>query len=101
LEDETTMARLKRLGVLFSAKLQAILMGFLGLIAGMLYSFGGAIYELLTSSLNWGSALAFLALVGMPVIFAIFGFAAGALGALLYNLVAKRFGGIELDIEQK
>jgi len=72
-----------------------------GLIAGILYAFGGAIYELLTGTLNSGAALAFFALVGMPIIFAAFGFLAGALGALLYDLVAGRFGGIEADFEQE
>jgi hypothetical protein len=94
------MAKLRKLGVLFSAKLQAIQMAFVGLIAGILYAFGGAIYELLTGTLNSGTALAFLALIGMPIIFAIFGFMAGAIGAVLYNLVARWFGGIEMDFEQ-
>ncbi|UCF40918.1 MAG: hypothetical protein JSW43_00815 [Gemmatimonadota bacterium] len=95
------MATLKRLGVLFSAKLQAILLAFMGLIAGILYAFGGAIYELFTGTLNSGTALAFLALVGMPLLFAIFGFAAGAIGALLYNAVAARIGGIEVDLDSE
>ena len=93
------MAKLKKLGVLFSAKLQAILMSFMGLVAGILYAFGGAIYELLTGTLNSGTALAFLALIGMPIVFAAFGFVAGAMGALLYNLAANWVGGIEIDIE--
>ena len=94
------MARLKRLGVLFSAKLLAILMAFMGLIAGILYSFGGFFYELFTGTLNSGTVLAFGALIGMPGTFAIFGFVAGAVGAVLYNFVARRLGGIELDIQQ-
>ena len=80
-------------------KAQAILMAFVGLIAGILYAFGGAIYELLTGSLNSGTALAFLALIGMPIVFAIFEFVAGAVGAFLYNLVARWFGGLEMDFE--
>jgi hypothetical protein len=93
------MARLNRIGVLFSAKLQAILMGFIGLIAGVAYSFGGAVYELLTGTLNSGTALAFMALGGMPAIFAAFGFVSGAIGALFYNFAARRLGGIEADLE--
>jgi hypothetical protein len=94
------MAKLKRLGVLFSAKLQAIVMACVGLICGILYAFGGFFYELLTSSLNSGTAIAFLALIGMPAMFATCGFVAGAIGAVLYNLVAKSVGGIEMDFEQ-
>ena len=74
-------------------------MSFMGLVAGILYAFGGAIYELLTGTLNSGTALAFLALIGMPIVFAAFGFVAGAMGALLYNLAANWVGGIEIDIE--
>ncbi len=93
------MARLKRLGVLFSAKLKATLMAFIGLIAGIVYAFGGALYELLTGTLNTGTALAFLALAGMPLLFAACGFVSGAIGAVLYNLVSRRFGGIGVDFE--
>ena len=93
------MAKLRRLGVIFSAKLQAVVMAFVGLIAGILYAFGGAIYELLTGTLNSGTAIAFLALIGMPIMFSIVGFMAGALGALLYNLVAGWIGGLEMDFE--
>ena len=76
-------------------------MSFVGLIAGILYSFGGAIYDLLTSgTVNWGTALAFLALIGMPILFATFGFLVGLIEAFLYNLFARRIGGIELEIEQ-
>ena len=95
------MARLTRLGVIFFAKLQAAVMTCVGLIAGILYSFGGALYELFTGTLNSGTALAFLALIGMPLLFGLAGFAAGAIGALLYNVAAKWFGGIEMDFDQE
>ena len=75
-------------------------MAFVGLIAGILYSFGGAIIDVLVSNgwitsastpgVGWGTALAFLALIGMTSIFATFGLTAGAIGAFLYNLVAGR-----------
>ncbi len=95
------MAKLRRLGVLFSAKLQAIMMACVGLVAGILYSFGGAVYELFTATLNSGTALAFMALIGMPLLFGAAGFVAGGIGAVFYNLLARRFGGIEVDIGQE
>ena len=84
----------------FSAKLLAIYGAGVGLIAGILYSFGGFIYEAFTDTLNSGTALAFLALLGMPIISAFFGCIGGAIGAILYNLTSKWFGGIEMDMEQ-
>ena len=95
------MAKLKKLGVLSSAKLLATLMALVGLISGILYAFGGFIYELLTGTLNAGRALAFWALIGMPIAFAIPGLIAGAIGALLYNLVTRWIGGIETDFEEE
>ena len=96
------------IGVLSLAKLLAVLMAFVGLATGILYSFGGAIYDVLVSK-GWitsastpgvgkGTALAFLALIGMPILFATFGFIAGVIGAFLYNLAARWVGGIEIDL---
>ena len=94
------MAKLKRIGVLFFANLQAIVMAVAGLIAGILYAFGGFFYELFTGTLNSGTALAFFALIGMPLSFAVCGFLAGAIGAVLYNLVVRWIGGIEMDFDE-
>lgn len=93
------MAKLKRIGILFLAKFQALIMAILGLICGLVYSLGGFFYELASSSLNTGTALAFLALVGMPLIFGAIGFAAGIIEALVYNWYARLAGGIEADFD--
>jgi len=93
------MAKLKRIGVLFSAKLNTIVMAVAGLIAGILYAFGGFFYELFTNTLNTGTALAFGALIGMPLTFAVFGFFAGGIGALVYNVLARKLGGIEIEMD--
>ena len=75
-------------------------MSFLGLIAGILYSCGGAIYDLFTTgSLNWGTALAFFALIGMPIMFASIGFILELFEAFLENLFVRWFGEMDLDIE--
>ena len=67
-------------------------MAYLGLVCGVLYSVGGLVIDMLTIGLNWGTAMAFMALVGMPVIFGTFGFLCGALIALV-----ARGGGAVLD----
>lgn len=58
----------------------------LGLILGVLYSFGGLINDMMTTGLNTGTALAFLALIGMP---AIFGAVGSCLGLILGLIKAK------------
>lgn len=92
------ITKLKKIKAFSLAKFQAVLLAYVGLLAGILYSFGGLIYDLLTIGLNLGTALAFLALIGMPVIFAVFGFILGLVEAILFNLFANWLGGIEIDL---
>lgn len=53
------MATLESIGVLFSAKLQAIVMAGVGLVAGILYAGLGAIYDVFKGQLGFGTALAY------------------------------------------
>ena len=93
------MAKLKKIRIFSLAKLQGILFSYVGLLCGILYSFGGFIYDLATTgSLNLGTALAFFALIGMPLIFASFGFIVGLILAVLYNLFSRLFGGANIDL---
>jgi hypothetical protein len=64
-------------------------MAWLGLACGVLYSVGGFLYDLFTTGLNGGTAMAFGALIGMPVIFATAGFALGALGAAMIGVIRQ------------
>ena len=98
--EEFKMVRLKKVDVLSCAKLSAVSGGVIGLFLGVLYSLGGAIYDLATNSLNLGTVLALGALVGMPVILAILGFLKGALLAALYNYTTKWVDGLDLDLEE-
>ncbi|HEY5691128.1 MAG TPA: hypothetical protein VIS49_06710 [Cyclobacteriaceae bacterium] len=105
------MKKLSRIRVKSFAFFQAILFALLGVLAGILYSFGGLIIDLLVSlklvtvedtpGFGSGTILAFGALIGMPVVFAVSGFLAGLIEAMLYNLFAKWFGGLNIDFEYK
>ncbi|HHG91259.1 MAG TPA: hypothetical protein ENJ90_12405 [Devosia sp.] len=96
------MTKSGNIKLLSFAKFQALLMALLGIVAGAIYSFGGAFYDLVsTGSLNAGSGLAFFALVGMPIAFGLFGFVLGLVEAVLFNLSPRWFGEIELDFERR
>jgi hypothetical protein len=92
-------AKLKNIKVLSLAKFQAALFALIGFCAGIIYSIGGLIYDLVTIGLSYGTALAFLALIGMPLLSAVIGFILGLVEAFLYNIFAGWFGGIQLDFE--
>ena len=100
---------MKKLNILSFAKFQSLLFSLLGLVAGVIYSFGGLLIDSLisigwyttseTPGLSFGTVLAFGALVGMPIIFACFGFVLGILEAILFNLIGKKISGIKMDFE--
>ena len=102
------MLTVQAIGVGAAAKLLALGGAVIGLTAGVLYSFGGAIYDALVTSgwvtststpgLSFGTVLAFGALVGMPLIGSVLGCVSGAFGAWTYNSVAKRVGGLEIQL---
>jgi len=103
------MGKIKRIGVFSFAKFQAFLGAIIGLICGILYSFGGLIIDALvtmgwmttseTPGLSFGTLLAFGALIGMPIIFSIAGYLLGIAEAIIYNTSTKRFDGLKLDFE--
>lgn len=105
------MARVTRIAVFGLAKLQALVWAAVGLMAGVVYAFGGLVIDTLvtlgwvnvseTPGLSVGTILAFGALVGMPLLFSLVGFALGVLEALIFNLIAPRLGGVDLGLTKK
>ena len=103
------MEKIRRLDLWSFAKFQAVLGGLLVFLCGILYSFGGLIIDTLVSmdwittsetpGLSIGTLMAFGALIGMPLIGLVVGFFTGILEALLYNALAKWFGGVSLKYE--
>lgn len=93
-----------RLNILTFARLQALLFGLIGMLLGVLYSFGGFLIDALvtleflspeamgTPGLSMGTALAFGALVGMPLIGLVLGFVTGLLEAVLFNFCGGWIG---------
>ena len=89
----------KQLNIWLFAQLLALIFGLIGLLCGVLYSFGGLLIDTLVSlgwisssetpGLSMGTILAFGALIGMPVLFATVGYVLGILLAFFFNLLPK------------
>ena len=59
---------------------QPLLVGVVvGLVLGVIYSVGGFFIDLMGPGLNAGTALAFLALIGMPAMFGVAGLLIGGI----------------------
>ncbi len=103
------MKRNQKIKIFSLAKFQAMLASLLGLVAGIVYSFGGLIIDTLVSigyitsretpGLSAGTALAFGALIGMPILFAVGGYVLGIIEAVFFNMFTEVFGGVSLDFD--
>jgi glycopeptide antibiotics resistance protein len=95
-----TKRRIKRFAPLQLGKMLAVLYGIMGLLFVPFFFVMSALATKLppeqrVGMMAFGAGFALF----VPVIYAAMGFVFGALGALIYNLIAKWIGGIEVEVE--
>ena len=101
---------IKRFGVWSVAKMNAILWFIFGLIIGVIYGlffifFGAAMSSLApdadAAAMGGVSSVVtgVIIMVAMPMFYGMTGLIAGAIGALIYNLLAGVIGGIKFELE--
>jgi hypothetical protein len=96
----TTKRRIKRIAPLQLGKMLAILYGIMGLLFIPFFLIMSAVSTQLPAEQRVGMmAFGVGFAVAAPLMYAAMGFVIGALGALIYNLVAKWVGGIEVEVE--
>jgi hypothetical protein len=94
------MHRIKSVGVISCAKIMGVLyacMGLLFLPFAVLAGVAGMATQRTNSALGGVAFLIFG--IAAPFIYGAMGFVMGAIGAWIYNLVAQRLGGIEIQLE--
>lgn len=94
----------RSIGVGSAAKVMGALYAGIGLLFGGVVSLFSVLGAAFGASQGEGSAIVGLlfgvgAVVVMPIFYGVMGVIGGAIGALLYNLVAGFVGGIELEVE--
>ena len=78
----------------------ALLYGIMGLFAAPFFIVVSALSAHLPAQQRMGlMTVGIFSVVILPAMYAVMGFITGALGALIYNLVAKKIGGIEVEVE--
>jgi hypothetical protein len=95
-----TTRRLRRIAPLQLGKMLALLYGILGLIFIPVFLIMSPAASQIPSEqragmLAFGAGFAIL----VPFIYAVMGFIGGIIGAVLYNIVAKWVGGIEVEVD--
>ena len=100
--------RIRKLGVLSVAKLYALMALILSLIIsipyGLLFMIFGA--TMLGSGEKVGLAaggstilIGLVIMIGLPIFYSVCAFIGGAIGALVYNILAGIVGGVEIEVE--
>ena len=100
------MAVVRRVGPGSAFKIGLVLYGVLGLFLGIIFAFismvGGALSSMASAEDSPFGVFKFAfgigAIVFFPLFYGIIGGVFAALGAAIYNLVAGRVGGLEVDI---
>jgi hypothetical protein len=97
------MQTIRSVGVLSVAKIMGLLQACLSLVFVPFFLAIAAVGSFASPHNNplgaFGAAGITILAILMPVFYGVFGFAAGAMGALLYNLLAKWIGGIQIDLQ--
>ncbi|MGY4884413.1 MAG: DUF3566 domain-containing protein [Nanobdellota archaeon] len=94
------MVVLKKVGILSMAKIQAILMLIIGLFLGIIYAILATTVDASQYSASPIVILGWWSILVIPVIYGVLGFIIGVIGAWLYNIVAKKVGGIEVELSK-
>lgn len=95
--------QIKRVRVWSAAKVCGVLGALVGVLgaglAGLVSVISGQFYRGIGAegSLSLGTRVGLV--MAFPIVYAVLGFVGGALHAVIYNLVAEFFGGIEVDLE--
>lgn len=88
--------RLKRIAPLQAGKLCACMYGAMSLLFVPFILFASLVGGQRFNGLGMGMGMM---AIFLPVLYAILGFVIGALGAVIYNLIAGWLGGLEFEVE--
>jgi Predicted membrane protein len=101
--------RIRKLGVLSVAKIEALVLLVVSLLISIPYGLIIILYSLFGAGMIGGNGglalggggvvLGIGIMIGLPIMYGIMGFIGGAIGALVYNLFAGIVGGIEIEVE--
>ena len=97
------MTQLRRIDPFSCGKVIGLIYAAFGLLVGLFASCFSLIGSAAASQSNEGGAFFFLggglfAVILFPLLYGLAGAFFGVIGAVLYNFVAKRFGGIEVEL---
>ncbi len=95
------MQEIKKFDVFSVSKVFAIIFAIIGLIAGLFFAVFSIAAGAIVDFGGFGASFGVLGIIIFPIIYGVMGFVMGAIGALIYNLVAAWIGGVEIEFKEK
>ncbi|MFC5626107.1 hypothetical protein [Algoriphagus winogradskyi] len=93
------MVQIEKIGVSSAAKIYGLTLGILGFVIGIFYAlFFTAFSGLLGEGMG---GLGLIMVIVFPIMYGVIGFIVGALGAVIYNFVASKLGGLEIQLSKE
>lgn len=97
------MVKIEKIGVSSAAKIYGLTLGILGCVIGIFYAlflsaFSGLFDDL---PISGAGGLGIIMVIVFPIMYGIMGFIFGALGAVVYNFVASKTGGLEIQLSKE
>ncbi|MEK6937362.1 MAG: hypothetical protein AABW58_04805 [Nanoarchaeota archaeon] len=92
---------LKKIGVMSLAKVYGSLMAVTGFLLGLFLALFSILIPNVSGTGSFYGPMGVWAVIWLPIFYGLLGFVAGAFSAGVYNLIAKRVGGLELDFDKK
>lgn len=89
-------ARIRKVGVLSIANISAMVNVFVGLLLGIFVTVVSLFSAASAGVLGFLGIPTFLSIIIFPIVYGIFGFIGGAIGAIFYNFAAKITKGVKL-----
>src|SRR5690606_21210173 len=91
------MVKIEKIGVSSAAKIYGLTLGILGFVVGIFYAlFFSAFSGIMDGMGGFGLIMAIV----FPIMYGIMGFIIGALGSVVYNFVASKTGGLEIQLSK-
>lgn len=97
------MVKIEKIGVSSAAKIYGLTLGILGFVIGVFYAlflsaFSGFLGDEMSS---FGTGIGIFMAIIFPIIYGLIGFIVGALGSVVYNFVASKIGGLEIQLSKE
>ena len=95
------MQTLRRIDPFSAGKIAALCNLFVGIIIGLIYGF----FIIIVGAFSGGGqgpmliGMGVAMMIGMPLLYAVLGLLSGLIGGAIYNFVASRFGGLEVELK--